>query len=355
MYSLKIGLGGTGESTRHLRAIEPWQLRDCAILTLAHIAVCLSHLPGSNAAEPVKPHSAVSSGIHHPSAAAIIAAVPPTFTAPILVSPSSSSSSAAFSPSASSLLSRLASPSTAASAFSPSVDAALSHVIPVSISARPVPLTVAENAAEVKRQERRLKKAERRKAEKENSQPQPLQPAETDLPPAAADSDSAGAVAAAASDHSRTNGHSHAIDTAATSTASQQRQAGKASKAKKQRKPGDPRRALHDDEQLTLSVAQLKAIVAAVGEKVVRECCKQMTQLSAKQRKELQDSLVKEHASCQSSSLHQALHASTVLQAALRREEETEPTLPSSAQTVQTTAGDVEGGADSAEVGATAE
>ena len=163
-------------------------------------------------------------------------------------------------------------------------------------------------------------------------------------------------MAAAASDHSRTNGHSHAIDTAATSTASQQRQAGKASKAKKQRKPGDPRRALHDDEQLTLSVAQLKAIVAAVGEKVVRECCKQMD-AAVGQAEEGAAGQPRQGARPRASRAVCTKHCTpaTVLQAALRREEETEPTLPSSAQTVQTTAGDVEGGADSAEVGATAE
>ena len=200
-----------------------------------------------------------------------------------------------------------------------------------------MPLTVAENAAELKRQERKQKKAERRKAEKENSQPeQPLQQTETDHSTADSDATAVGA----AGEHAHTNGHASAGNDVIDGSP-QLQQAGKSSKARKQRKSGETKRPLHDDEQLSLTVAQLKTIVAAANEKVVRECCKQMTHLSAKQRKELQDSLTKEHASTQSSSLYQTLYSSSVVQAAMRQREASEQ-ADTDGQTVGTT-GDVEG------------
>ena len=271
----------------------------------------LAHLSGSNAAEPIKSHSAVSSGVHHPSTAALPATAPSSTSAAPLTSSAFPPSTP---PSASTLLSRLALSSTPSnSPHYTSLDAALSHVIPVSISARPVPLTSAENAAEVQRQERKRNKAERRKAEKENSQPE--QQTKTDAP---ADS-AALSTTAEAGELEHTNGRRSSSSNDASSNGTVN-----GTKPRKQRKLAEAKRPLHDDEQLTVTVAQLKAIVAAASEKALRECCKHMTQLSAKQRRELQDSLTKEHATAQSSSLHQMLHSSSLVQAALRQRAEGE-------------------------------
>ena len=212
----------------------------------------------------------------------------------------------------------------------------------MSISARPVPLTVAENAAEVKRQERKQKKAQRRKAEKENSQPelqpQPQQPQQPDTENRASGDNSP--VAPTEGEHSLTNGHSHSNSEAAANHGSgRPLQAGRASKADKPHKS-----ALHDEERLTLTVAQLKAVVAAANERVVRECCKQMTHLSAKQRKEMQDSLIKEHAQQHSTSLHHSLHNSSTVQDALRRREDSEQADVSAPEVVETTETETAGG-----------
>ena len=76
-------------------------------------------------------------------------------------------------PSASSLLlSRLATASSTPASMPSFDDGALFHVLPVNTSARPVPLSIADTAAEARRLERKQKKAERKKKVQEESKEQ---------------------------------------------------------------------------------------------------------------------------------------------------------------------------------------
>ena len=160
--------------------------------------------------------------------------------------------------------------------------------------------------------------------------------------------------AAAVDQSQHTNGVSNANGTSAASSGSQQQQqqqqqqGDKSQKVRKPRKAGttagDAKRALQDDDQLRLTVAQLKDIVAAASEKVVRECCKQMSNLTVKARKELQDTLIKEHAAPHSSTLHQTLSNSSVVQAALSRREGTEQPTTDCVEVAVTAIEAVDGG-----------
>ena len=91
-------------------------------------------------------------------------------------------------PPVSSLVSRLAASSSSAASPFQADDCSLSHVIPLSLPARPLPLSIDDTAAEAKRLQRKHKKAERKKkaadeqpqaeAQPQGAEQQPLPPVE---------------------------------------------------------------------------------------------------------------------------------------------------------------------------------
>jgi hypothetical protein len=275
MYGLRIGLGGTGSSSRDRKA-----------------ETLNGSLPHKDASHPLSPaSSSLPNGASPPSVAT------------------------------SSLLSRLAAASTSPTSAFQSDDSALSHVIPVAVPSRPVPLSIADTAAEAKRVERKAKKAERRRKADEESkeqeqtdgqQPPALAPAATQLateapeshPPTEAIIDCRAAATTATS-----NGHGHGAA---------ELKPGVGVHEGGRRKKKEPKRPLQDADEVTLCISDLRAILLSYGEAQLRTACKSLLQpsgssstgqsLSVKQRKEVQERLIADLISPQTAQhfLHQS-------------------------------------------------